>query len=391
MIALLVVLGGLGLGDEVPVTFRVRVPESTPPTARVFLAGSEPEVGRWRPDGLALVRDDLGRYCATVKLPQDRALRYKVTQGSWRSVERTREGVDRPDRVLLVEREAVIDVEVLAWASDRAAAVPESSATGDIRLHQEFRSKHGVGPRTVAVWLPPGYAASAHGRYPVLYLHDGQNVFDAATAAFGDEWRADETAAKLIREATIPPLIMIAISNTNDRMNEYTTRKDAHRQAGGRGDLYARFLVEELKPFIDRTYRTRPEPEHTAIAGSSLGGLISLEIAIRHPETFGKVAALSPSLWWGDEQILADVKARPEAVKGMKVWVDMGTREGKGPGAPSPEIPRLRRLAEEMRRLGLATDRQLHVEEVEGGEHREADWAARFPRVLEFLFAAPIP
>jgi len=389
MIATLLVLGALGVGDEVPVTFRVSVPDSTPATARIFLAGSEPGVGRWKPDGVALTRDGEGRFSATVQLPRGHTLRYKITQGSWRFVERGREGSDRPDRVLLIDRDRVVDVEVLAWGGARGAAPPESTATGDIRLHQEFGSKHLVNSRTVAVWLPPGYKASAPRRYPVLYLHDGQNLFDAATAAFGHEWQADETAARLIREGTIPPLIMIGIFNTNDRMNEYTTHKDADRERGGRGEPYARFLVEELKPFIDRTYRTRPEPEHTALAGSSLGGLISLEIALRHPETFGKVAALSPSLWWSNEQILQDVKTHHDAVKRLRVWIDMGTREGGKPDEPSPEIPRLRRLKSEFQGAGLTADRDLHIKEIEGGQHREADWAARFPRVLTFLFAEP--
>ena len=386
--ALLWVLGVVLVDDEVPVTFVVRVSGAVPEDARVFLAGSEDAVGNWRPDGLALTRQDDGRFAATVRLPRGHTLSYKITLGSWRSAERAADGSDRPNRSTVIGRERV--VELAADFRDAAATSPPiSTATGVIRVHEKLRSIHLATPRTISVWLPPGYDASAPRRYPVLYVHDGQNIFDAATAAFGDEWRADETAAKLIREGTIPSVIIIAIANSPDRINEYTIHKDAKRNHGGNGAAYAQFVATELKPFIDATYRTLPDRDNTAIAGSSLGGLISLEIALAYPDTFGKAAALSPSLGWADDHFLNDVHRHEKTLKRLRIWADMGTREGAKPGEPSPEIPRLRKLASELRALGISPGPNLHIEEIEGGEHREKDWAARFDRVLTFLFANP--
>src|SRR5262245_13166693 len=148
-----------------------------------------------------------------------------------------------------------------------------------MRYHRDFRSSFLKRPRTLIVSLPPGYLTHSRHRYPVLYLHDGQNLFNPATSFAGAAWEADKTAARLMRGKRIRPLIQVGICNTDDRLDEYGPWRDRSEKAGGRGKRYARFLVEEVKPFIDRTYRTLRDREWTGVAGSSLGGLISLYIA----------------------------------------------------------------------------------------------------------------
>src|SRR5207249_2555235 len=162
--------------------------------------------------------------------------------------------------------------------------------------------------RNVLVYLPRGYRRFSRQRYPVLYLQDGQNVFDAATAFAGVEWGVDETAQRLIRKKLIEPLIIVAIANTGDeRVHEYAPTRgvidaSAKRKKRSRGLArhYGRFLIEELKPFIDKRYRTKREAEFTGLGGSSLGALLTLSLGLWFPNTFTRLLVMSPSIWWDD-------------------------------------------------------------------------------------------
>ena len=233
----------------------------------------------------------------------------------------------------------------------------------------------------VTVYLPPGYDAEPWRRYPVLYLHDGQNLFDPETAfKKGEHWRVGETAGALIDAGRIPPLLAVGISNAGvRRLDEYTPSHD-RRRGGGGADAYARFLVEEVKPFIDSTYRTEPGPRRTGLGGSSLGGLVSLYVGLKHPNVFSRLAVMSPSVWWDRRVILKHVRdARPKP--DLRLWVDIGTREGV------LHVHNTRLLKAGLLKAGWVEGVDLHYEEVPGGTHSEGAWAARFDRVLEFLFA----
>jgi predicted alpha/beta superfamily hydrolase len=372
----------LRAAEDVRVEFRVAVPKDTPADARIYLAGNLPALGRWRPDGVALKRDADGRYSAVVALPKGARVEYKVTRGSWRMVEKDRAGRDVANRTIEAVGEGVVDATVAAWS----APGPNATVTGTLRLHADVPSKHLDHKRTVAVWLPPGYADRPAERYPVFYLHDGQNVFDAATAAFGVEWQADETAHRLITGGKIRPVILVGVYNTPARLQEYAPPPDGPRRKGGTGDAYGRFLVEELKPFMDRTYRTRPERESTAVGGSSMGGLISLHLAATHPDVFSMCAALSPSLWWGNESVLRRFKEDTARVKRVKFWIDTGDQEGTTERSKQDGPRRVRRLAELLKAAGLAEGRDYRSLVVEGGEHNEAAWAGRFDQVLLHFF-----
>ena len=179
------------------------------------------------------------------------------------------------------------------------------------------------------VYLPPGYEEQPDRRFPVLYLHDGQNVFDGATAFTpGDEWQVDEAAQRMIEAGEIEPIIAVAIYNTGpDRIAEYTPSRDLRYRGSGKGDRYGRFLVEELKPFIDKHYRTSPGSRNTALCGSSLGGLITLYLGLKYPETFGKLAVVSPAAWWNRRMIVRYVLKQPKP--DSRIWLDIGTAEGE--------------------------------------------------------------
>lgn len=250
-----------------------------------------------------------------------------------------------------------------------------------LRRHDAFHSTFLPDDRDVWVWLPPGYDTETARRYPVFYLQDGQNLFDPDTAfQRGQHWRAGETAARLIEDGRLEPLVIVGIANTGERrIFEYTPTADA-RLGGGLADVYGQLIVRELKPFIDRTYRTIPDRAETAIGGSSLGGLVSLYLALTRSDVFGRAAVMSPSVWWDRRVILRQLNASTLAPH-PRLWVDMGTGEGRR------GLQDARRLKAALVHAGWTPDDDLHYGEYEGATHSEAAWAARFGEVLEWLWA----
>ena len=246
--------------------------------------------------------------------------------------------------------------------------------------HEGFASSFLPDPRDVTVYLPPGYD-TGDARYPVLYLHDGQNLFDPQLAfKKGEHWRVGETATALIDAGRIPPLIIVGIANTGARrLHEYTPSHD-RRRGGGGADAYARLLIEELKPFIEARYRTLVDAHHTGLGGSSLGGLVSLYVGLKHPDVFSRLAVMSPSVWWDRRVILRHVRdARPKPP--LRLWVDIGTREGYY------HVENTRLLKAGLIKNGWIEGDDLHYEEVPGGTHSEGAWAERFGRMLVFNYA----
>jgi predicted alpha/beta superfamily hydrolase len=237
--------------------------------------------------------------------------------------------------------------------------------------------------RQLTIYLPPGYE-DGNQRYPVLYLNDGQNLFDPARAFGGEPWRVDETATSLIEAGAIEPLIIAGIDNSGaNRINEYTHTHDRKR-GGGEADAYAAFVIGAVKPFVDATVRTKSDPPNTAIGGSSLGGLVSLYIALRHAEIFGKAAIMSPSVWWDRRSILRVVRKAPKTRP--RLWVDMGTAESKGPGTARRVLEDARLLKAGLLGAGWIEGVDLRYEDIEGGEHNERAWGDRFGRVVQWLF-----
>jgi predicted alpha/beta superfamily hydrolase len=262
--------------------------------------------------------------------------------------------------------------------------------TGNIKRHRAFPSKVLGNRRDVLVYLPPGYTRFSRTRYPVLYLHDGQNVFDAATSFAGVEWGVDETAQRLIRQKLIEPLIIVAIANTGEnRVHEYAptpgvieVKEKRKKRSRGLARVYGQFLIEELKPYIDRKYRTKREAEFTGLGGSSLGGLVTLAIGILFPHAFTRLIVMSPSIWWDDFSVyrLVDmIKEKPQ----LRIWLDTGTAE--------PGWENARALRDRLVETGWKLFDDLQYLEIEGAEHSEAAWAARVDPALRFLFPPPPP
>ena len=263
------------------------------------------------------------------------------------------------------------------------------SATGDLRLH-EFHSRIFHNTRFLRVWLPPGYDDPQNSArlYPVLYLNDGQNLFESATSFNGVEWRVDETANRLIREAAIPPLIVVGIDNTGkDRIREYLPHRSLQPiMLRGRGSRYPNFLTKEVMSFVARTYRTASGAVNTGLGGSSLGALVSLYTAAVRPGVFGRLLLESPSLWAANRQIIKQsrtVRRWPE-----RIFLATGTAEAGRADRDRSVVDDVRELAGIMRRAGL-DDHRLHLVIEEGATHHESAWARRLPEALTFLFGNP--
>ncbi len=275
---------------------------------------------------------------------------------------------------------------VVLFLHGAAFAQQPHTLTGDMHAHKSFHSKILDNDRDVLVFLPPGYDATKKKRYPVFYMHDGQNLFDGATSFIpGQDWRVDETAQALIAAGNIEPLIIVGIYNTKDRINEYTPAADAKYKMGGKADLYGRMLVEELKPFIDSHYRTKRDARHTGLGGSSLGGLVSLYLALKYSDVFGRVAVVSPSVWFANKQIVRYVEALPKK-SNLRIWIDMGTKEGRNSEDAQQAVTDARTMRQTLINKGWKPGQDLNYFEAAGAEHNERAWAARVGLILTFLF-----
>jgi predicted alpha/beta superfamily hydrolase len=249
----------------------------------------------------------------------------------------------------------------------------------NLRLHKNFHSRILGNQRHIMVYVPPNYDEKRNHQYATLYLHDGQNLFDDSTAFAGKEWQVDEAAQQLIEAGEIEPLIIIGIYNNGaERINEYTPTRDP-KLGGGKADLYGRMIVEELLPFIAENYRVLTEPEHTGMGGSSLGGLVSLYLGMRYPHIFGKLAVLSPSVWWNQRAILRMISVMTRKPP-LKIWLDMGTSEG-GMSLEDTEL-----LRDVLEAKGWVEGKDLQYSEIEGAVHDESAWAERVRPFLRYLF-----
>lgn len=267
------------------------------------------------------------------------------------------------------------------------------SIIGTLDHFENFYSKF-VDFRNVDVWFPSGYESQSDVRYPVLYMHDGQNLFDNP-ASFGREsWRVDLAMTRLIEEGRIRAAIVVGIWNSPVRWRDYLPQKPyetpaLHKhhpafleRAGGppTSDAYLKFLVEELKPFIDKTYRTRPERQNTFVMGSSMGGLISLYAISQYPQVFGGAGCVSTHWSAGREELVDEMARHLPDPSDHKLYFDFGTET-----LDSEYEPYQRRMDQHLRRAGYRKNENWVTLKFEGAEHSERSWRERVHIPLEFL------
>jgi predicted alpha/beta superfamily hydrolase len=230
----------------------------------------------------------------------------------------------------------------------------------------------GIHDRDLVVWLPPNYEADVTRRYPVVYMHDGQNIFDPATSAFGTDWSVDETVDELIKKKSIEPVIVVGIYNTKDRMKEYTP--------GDTDTAYMNFVVQTVKPFIDSTYRTRPDRNNTIVGGSSAGGLISFMLVWEHPDIFSKAICMSPAFrnpvalgGWNYVKVVQHSNGK----KNGFFYLDNG-----GIGLESQLQPGIDEMLTALKAKGYKEGNDFVFVRDPMAKHSETDWAKRFPQAL---------
>jgi predicted alpha/beta superfamily hydrolase len=262
-----------------------------------------------------------------------------------------------------------------------AQSFPRSTGlAARLHKHQQFTSNLVAEKHDLIVYLPPMYESEPARRFPVLYMQDGQNLFDPETSFIkGNYWQMGETADALTESGAIEPLIVVGIYNTGDRrIQEYTPVED-RRLGGGQADAYGKMLLKELKPFVDAQYRTLSGAENCGMGGSSLGGLVTLYLGLRYSSVFAKLAVMSPSVWWQNRAILKTVDAlrkKPE----LRIWLDVGTKES------TRAVPDTRALRDLLIGKGWQLGENLAYLEAENAEHTESAWAQRVAPMLRFLF-----
>jgi predicted alpha/beta superfamily hydrolase len=254
------------------------------------------------------------------------------------------------------------------------ASETEHAVEGNLKRMEGLWSPQLENQRDILVYLPPSYE-TGEARYPVLYMHDGQNLFDPATS-FSGEWHVDGTMEMLGRRGI--EAIVVAVPNMGEhRLDEYSPFREP-KLGGGKGDQYLDFLAETVKPIIDRDFRTLADREHTCIAGSSMGGLISLYAFFRNSAAFGVAGVMSPALWFAQRAIFEYVEKAPFAPG--KIYLDIGTREGK------ETLTDVRRMRDVLIRKGYQLRRDLFYVEESGAGHEEAAWRRRIRFAVPFFF-----
>lgn len=273
-----------------------------------------------------------------------------------------------------------------------------TTTLGRLITHKGFTNSYQLLNRDIKVYLPLGYDPSSDATYPVVYMHDGQNLFFAG-GPFGS-WHVETAYDGLIAKDLIDPLIIVGINNTNDRIPEYTPTLDANYAGSGKGESYVNFIINDLIPFINSNYKTKTGPENTAIIGSSLGGLISLYASWNHPDVFGKAGCLSSSLWWDNNNLLNQVLAYTGSKKSVKYWIDCGTAEGNDGDDQDADtdndgrtymIEDSRTLAYKLSLIGWEDNVDLCYKEDVGAAHSEAAWSGRIDDVLYYFFRKSAP
>lgn len=371
LILLLLAAACAGDSNQKALVIQVISP-AVPDSATVYIAGSDSALGGWHPARVALARQADGSWMKRIHFPSGTTLQFKFTLGDWSREALAADSTLPGNHTLTLRNDTTVIYQIDAWRDEHFHQRVQGQITGTVRYHLQVAGD-GLKPRDVIVWLPPGYETDLQRRYPVLYMHDGQNIFDPQTSAFGRDWRVDEVTDSLIRAGEIEPPIVVGLYNTPDRSLEYSDTT--------LGRAYMAFLTGILKPLIDRTYRTRPEREHTATMGSSMGGLIAFLLVWEHPETFSAAGCLSPAFIYQDWKSIRQVNQYRGAKKDIRIYIDNG-----GIGVEDTLQAGCNAMLKALTAQGFREGENLQWFFDPRAEHNEPAWARRVWRPLNFMF-----
>lgn len=360
----------------------VTVPDYTP--NRVVLCGSTPNLGSWVKHSLKLSKVSDTKYQVDLDLIKYRDIAFKVTLGGWDTVQKDSEFKDVSNFQIFEDQ--LVDGKTYQFIVDNFNGFQEGGSdhtrVGNFQFLHKFPSEILGRNREILVYLPPDYLSSSKD-FPLLIMHDGNNLFDAQTAFLGNEWKVDEVMESLHQENRIEGVIIAGVYNSINRMKEYTPVKDPE-YGGGQGKLYLDFLTKELIPSLHKKFRIKRGPQNTGIMGSSLGGLISLYAGFEYSKYFGLVGAISPSLWWSDRYMETFIKAKKKT--NIKLWLDMGTQEGLDETGISKPLKDARSMNQLLQSLGFTNSMKYQYFEHRGGTHSEKSWSQRLYKPITFFF-----
>lgn len=351
------------------VTFIV-TPLSMPDSGPVSIAGSHPQVGDWQ--SIPFDRASDGTWHKTAQLDSGATIDFKITRGSW-DKEALDEDLTVPgNRHLAVSGDTTLFITVFKWKDEVPGASPKirGQVTGTVITHRN-RTGAGVLPRDIHVWLPPSYDSEPAKRFPVLYMHDGQQIFDPRTSTHGVDWQIDEAVTRLAADGKMREIIVVGVNNTANRGNEYSDTAD--------GKAYQNFLIQNVKPFIDEHYRTLSGREHTAVMGSSMGGIASFLLVWHHPDVFSMAACLSPAFFLDWDEL----KNPAWPIPGMPVRIYM---DNGGIGLEERLQPGCDLMLEALKSKGFILGKDLLWFKDKNAEHTEAEWAKRAWMPLQYHF-----
>lgn len=351
-----------------------QIPNDTPKDAKIYVVG---DFNTWNPkdEKYQLKKDSIGywRVCFITDTP---TLGFKFTLGSWESVENNAKGQDISNRILDTSKQKTYQANIQSWnkadySPQKSTASPQVKVLEDSIYMTQLKRY-----RTIRIYLPPDYTENKR-RYPVLYMHDGQNLFDIATA-YNQEWSVDEILDTAFIQNDKNAFIIIGIDNgERERINEYSPWINPE-YGGGQGKAYVHFLVKELKPFIDKKFRTQPQAKYTAIMGSSMGGLISFYAGMEYPQVFGKVGVFSPSFWFSDEIISFIKQKNLKKSKSLEWYFLVGERESEG------MVGDCKKIYQTLLKGGIP-QKKLKMVTKKDGKHQEWFWYREFKPALEWL------
>lgn len=337
----------------------------------VFITGNDSLLGSWNPSRINFSKTNDSTWSKSFNIPEGKNIEYKFTKGSWEFEALNEDGSTPANSVLKIKKDTTIVVYINRWRNNEPKII-HGQITGSVKYHYNFEGVE-LKPRDLVIWLPPSYDSCQEKRYPVLYMHDGQNIVDPATSSFGYDWQLDEVTDSLIKAGTINEIIIVGIYNTPDRGREYS-----HSPLGY---LYMDFVVSKLKPFIDFEYRTHSNRENTAVAGSSSGGLISFMMSWCYPEVFSMAACFSPALKIRELNYVDTVVNYAGNKKDIKLYIDNG-----GVGLETELQPGIDEMIVALQNKGykLGKDLLWHIDS--NAVHSESSWAKRIWRPLKFFF-----
>ena len=360
-----------------------RLPAGTPAQDSLFVAGS---FNGWNPRSAAYALRRNAEGIFQIALPVSLGkVAYKFTRGSWSTGEADAKGTAVANREADLSQGGEVLHQVAGWADFGPANPTAKAHTASPQVHvlaEAFPMPQLGRKRRVLIYLPADYAKRPNRRYPVLYMHDGQNVFDAATS-FSGEWGVDETLDRLHATGQdAKGCIVVAINNGDGlRGDEYIPWRNPVLKMGGEGTAYVDFLAQTLKPYLDRHYRTVPDAAHTGVAGSSLGGLISVYAALKYPRIFGRVGVFSPAFWVCNDSLLRYASRRP-AARATKFYFVCGPNESE------TMLPLMTAWRDKLLGAGVpAANVSFHAPT--DGAHSEWFWQREFPAAYRWLFMSP--